>query len=359
MASLLIIFFIMSILFSFLCSVWEAVLLSITPSYVNRRKQEKSQLGADLIQFKEDIDKPLSAILTLNTIAHTVGAIGVGAQAGKLFGDSSLATIAGYEIHYESIIAAAMTLAILVLSEIIPKTIGANYWERLAPFTVRSLKVLLVLLRPFVWISQRITKSLNKDKSKSVFSRADLTAMTQASEESGVLDESESAIIKNLLRFEGIKVKDIMTPRTVMVSANEERNLRDFYDSQEKHRFSRIPIFRKQPDNITGFVLKDEMLEQLVARNGNWTLSKLRKDILAVKQDKALPDLFDALTKNRAHIAIVVDDFGSVAGLVTMEDLFETLLGIEIVDEMDAVTNLQELARQRWEERARRIGLVD
>ncbi len=356
--ALLIIFFLVSILFSFLCSVWEAVLLSITPAYISQQKQAKTTIGRDLEHFKRDIDRPLSAILTLNTIAHTVGAIGVGAQAGKLFGENEF-HLGFIHLSYESIIAGVMTLAILVLSEIIPKTIGANLWRSLAPFTVRSLKILLVILFPFVWLSQQITRRLKKDKTKSVFSRADFKALTHAGEESGALDRKESTIIKNLLRFEAIQVKNIMTPRTVMIMADEEMTLQEFYNRHEKLRFSRIPIYSNQPDNISGFFLKDELLENLVKDNDDWQLHQIRKDVLAVNQDKPLPELFDALTQNRAHMAIVVDDFGSLVGLVSMEDVFETLLGLEIVDESDAVADLQELARKRWEERARKIGLVD
>ena len=355
---LLIIFFLVSIFFSFLCSVWEAVLLSITPSYVNRQKQEGTQLGRDLEYFKEDIDRPLSAILTLNTIAHTAGAIGVGAQAGKLYGENYV-DLGLTTLSYESIIAALMTLAILILSEIIPKTIGANLWRTLAPFTIRSLKALLIVLRPFVWMSQLITRTLKKEKDKSVFSRADFFVMTQASEEAGTLHQNESAIIKNLLRFDSIEVQSIMTPRTVMVMADEKTTLQEFFDAHEKLRFSRIPVYSGTTDYITGFVLKDEILERLVQNHPDLQLGEIRKDIMVVKVNKQLPDLFEALMQNRAHIAVVVDNFGSVVGLVTMEDVLETLLGLEIIDELDAVADLQDLARKRWEERAKKLGLIE
>lgn len=355
---LLIIFFLVSILFSFLCSVWEAVLLSITPSYVNRQKQEGTQLGRDLEYFKEDIDRPLSAILTLNTIAHTAGAIGVGAQAGKLFGENYV-DLGLTTLSYESIVATLMTLAILILSEIIPKTIGANLWQTLAPFTIRSIKLLLIVLRPFVWMSQLITRTLKKEKDKSIFSRADFFAMTQASEEAGTLDQNESAIIKNLLRFDSIEVQSIMTPRTVMVMADEKTTLREFFDAHEKLRFSRIPVYSGSTDHITGFVLKDEILERLVQNHPDLQLGEIRKDIMMVKVNKQLPDLFEALMQNRGHIAVVVDNYGSVVGLVTMEDVLETLLGLEIIDELDAVADLQDLARKRWEERAKKLGLIE
>jgi len=321
--TLLIFFFILSILFSFLCSIWEAVLLSITPSFISRKVQEGSQLGADLEVFKEDIDRPLSAILTLNTIAHTVGAIGVGAQAAKVF--EGTPTMLG--LPSETVIASVMTLAILILSEIIPKTIGANMWQSLAGFTVKSLKFLLFILAPFVWVSQLITKNLKRDKDKSVFSKADLAAMTHAGEESGVLAESESTIIKNLLRFEEVSVRDIMTPRTVMVKADETTTLMDFYKNNQPLRFSRIPIFQESSDNITGVILKDEVLQYLVEDKDNVQLKELKRDLTAVRDDKPY-------------------SYGSLVGLVTMEDVLETLLGLEIVDESDGEADLQKLARQ-------------
>jgi len=352
---LLVIFFVVSILFSFLCSIWEAVLLSITPSYINRKVQENSKIGHELLEFKDDIDKPLSAILTLNTIAHTVGAIGVGAQAAKVFGSGTY--LLG--IPSESFIAGAMTLAILILSEIIPKTIGANMWESLAPFTVRCLKFLLIILAPFVWMSQLITKNLKKDKEKSIFSRADLAAMTHASEESGVLDKNESTIIKNLLRFEEVTVRDIMTPRTVVVKADENMSLMDFYKAHQPLHFSRIPIYEDNSDHITGVVLKYEILQNLVEDKDELTLKTLRREVLAVLDGMPLPQLFERLTEERAHIAIVVDEYGSLAGLVTMEDVLETLLGLEIVDESDGTADLQKLARQKWEARAKKLGLIE
>ncbi len=350
-----------SILFSFLCSIWEAVLLSITPSYINVQRQEGTQLGKDLEVFKEDIDRPLSAILTLNTIAHTVGAIGVGAEALKLFNDEEKWSLDYGLIHItmESFVAVVMTLAILILSEIIPKTIGANQWRRLAPFTVKSLKILLFILRPLVWVTQLITKKMKNDKSKPVLSRVDFVAMTQAGAESGALEANESEIIKNLLRFDRIPVKSIMTPRTVAVMAEEERTVKDFYEAHQPLRFSRIPIYEKARDHVTGLVLKDDLLEHMIKGHGDWPLQKIKKEILAIDQDKRLPELFDALTKNRTHLAIVVDEFGGLAGLVTMEDVLETLLGLEIVDEMDAVADLQDLARKKWEERARLLGLIE
>ena len=222
--TLLIGFFLLSIIFSFLCSIWEAVLLSVTPSYVKVKENESPAVGQLLAQLKADIDKPLSAILTLNTIAHTVGAIGVGAQAGQLFGTSTIG-LAGVEITYESIIATLMTLAILFLSEIIPKTLGANNWKQLAPFTARSLRGLMFVLHPFVWLSNQLAKILKKDKSKSVFSRQDFAAMAEVVEESGEIAPEDLLLITNVLKFDELTARDVMTPRIVMVMADENQRI--------------------------------------------------------------------------------------------------------------------------------------
>ena len=307
------------------------------------------------MKYKRGIDRPLSAILTLNTIAHTVGAIGVGAQAAKVFGSGTY--ILG--IPSESLIAGVMTLAILILSEIIPKTLGANMWQQLAPFTVKSIKILLFIFAPFVWLSERITKKLKKDKHKSIFSRADLAAMTHASEESGVLDKGESTIIKNLLRFEEVTVRDIMTPRIVMVKADENMTLMDFYQLYQPFHFSRIPLYADDPDHITGVVLKNEILQHLVEDKDDLNLKTLRREVLAVLDLMPLPRLFEKMTEDRSHIAIVVDEYGSLVGLVTMEDLIETLLGLEIVDESDGAVDLQKLARENWKSRAKKLGLIE
>mgnify|MGYP001823259148 CR=1 FL=1 len=351
--TLLILFFLLSIIFSFLCSIWEAVILSITPAYANRVQREGSSIGPLLQSYKDDIDRPLSAILTLNTIAHTVGAIGVGAQAGKLFGNNQL-DLGFTSISYESIIAALMTLAILILSEIIPKTSGANIWQSLAPYTVRSLNILLWVLKPLVWVSQRITRTLKKDKERSVLSRADFAALAQAGEEEGTLDSSESTIIQNLLRLEKLKARDIMTPRNVMVVANEEKTLEEFWHAHQSLAYSRIPVFKEKSDNITGMFLKDHLLEELARDQNQKALKEIRRDILHVNDSDPLPKLLDHLVTAREHIAIVYDEYGSVAGLVTMEDVFETIMGLEIVDETDTVENLQRYARQQWEARAKK-----
>ena len=346
----LLLFFTLSIIVSFFCSMWEAVLLSNTPSYIGRLQSEKPAIGHLLSKMKEDIDKPLSAILTLNTFAHTVGALGVGVEAGKLFGTHQI-NLGYFSITYESVIATLMTLAILVLSEIIPKTVGAIYWQKLTPFTVRSLRVLLFILAPFVWLSKGITRMVKTEKGRSVFSRADFAAMADVGLKSGALDKEEKSIIQNLLRLENLKVRDIMTPRSVIMMVDEDQNVSEIYKELNPMVFSRIPVYHEHPDNVTGLILKDNILENLAQDKHLIKASEIKRDILFVEDNFSVAKLMDTLILNREHLAIVADDFGSVVGLVTMEDLFETLLGLEIVDESDKVEDLQKLALEKWKKR--------
>ena len=347
--SVLIFYFSISILFSFLCSIWEAVLLSITPSYITRMAKEGKTVGKLLQAYKEDIDRPLSAILTLNTIAHTVGAMGVGAQAGKVFGEHFI-NVLGLSISAESLIAGVMTLAILILSEIIPKTLGANNWEALTPFTVKSLRALLWILAPLVWLTQQITKRMKKDKSKSVLSRSDYAAMTEVGAASGAIDKNESQIISNLLSFNQKSVKDIMTPKRVVHMANASNTVETYYEENKKMQYSRIPIFNETRDHIEGVVLKDDILQMLAEDKDHTTLKELAKPIHSIEEQTTLPDFFEYLISNHIHLAMINDSFGSVLGVVSMEDLFETLLGREIVDESDTVVDLQAEAKKQWEE---------
>jgi magnesium and cobalt exporter, CNNM family len=350
MYTLIIVFFLVSITFSFLCSIWEAVLLSITPSFTEKKLQEGGDIGHTLEAYKANIDQPLSAILTLNTIAHTVGAIGVGAQAAIIWGTSIVSTVA---------VPIVMTLAILLLSEIVPKTIGANYWQELAGFTVKSLKIIMLILAPFVFISQIITRTLKKDKNASVFSREDFSAMANLGAKQGVLDKEESTIMRNLMLFESVLARDVMTPRTVMVAAPENITVREFHDSHPNLRFSRIPIFEDSLDHVTGYVLKNDLLIRLVNKEDSTPLSAIKRDMIAIKENFPIPELFNHFTEKREQVALIIDEFGGTAGLVTLEDVIETLLGLEIVDESDHIVDMQVLARKKWEERARRIGLLE
>ncbi len=361
---LLILFFLLSVIVSFLCSIWEAALLSIPPSYVEIQEQEGTSYGRLLKKMKSDIDRPLSAILTLNTIAHTVGAIGVGAQATKIWKEEALTLPFSASWAFSVSVAAVMvptvmTLAILILSEIIPKTLGASYWKRLAPFTVRGLQVITYGLWPLVWLSQWITRLLKTEEGKSVLSRTDFHAMTKIGEREGIFYPGESTIIKNLLRFHAVTAQDIMTPRTVVVAASQDQTILSFYETHHELRFSRIPIFDESKDHITGFALKDEILECLVHDDGNKKMKEIKREIMVVHETQSINDLFNRFVESREQIALVVDEYGGMAGIVTMEDVIETLLGMEIVDELDSTVNMQQLARKNWEKRARLLGIVE
>ncbi|WP_111707309.1 CNNM domain-containing protein [Lutibacter citreus] len=355
--SLLIFYASVSIFFSFLCSILEAVLLSVTPTFVSIKKQENKGYADTLEILKKDVDKPLIAILTLNTIAHTVGAILVGVQAETL---DYKVDILGFNIV--GVVSAIMTLLILVVSEIIPKTVGATYWKQLANFTSKALVVLMFPLKwtGILWLLQLTTKVIGgKNVHGSILSREDFHAMTDIAKEEGVFEENESTIIKNLLTFKEVLAKDIMTPRTVMILASEDISIQTFFNEHPKLQFSRIPIYKENSNNITGVILKYEVLQEIINGNGEKPLSSIKREILVTNRNTPIPDLFETLVSNREHIALVVDEFGTTSGLVTMEDVIETLLGYEIMDESDNVADLQHLARKNWESRAKKIGLID
>jgi len=354
MITVLIAFFLIAIVTSFLCSLWEAVLLSISPAYARLAADEGRTTGKHLQTFKQNIDRPLAAILTLNTIAHTVGAIGVGQQATMIWADAN-PLITGL------VVPAVMTLAVLILSEIVPKTIGANQWQRLAPFTVMSLRLIIVLLYPLVWACQFITRRMNHGDNASVLTRSEFLALAEIGEKDGVFEAGETSIIENLLRFRDITAQDVMTPRMVVKIAVQEDTVDDFLaaNADGPLQFSRIPLHRRDSsEDITGYVLRNQILELKIRNAGDTPLAEIRRPLRAVDETSALPELYDWFVSNREHIALVMDSYGGMSGIVTMEDVIETLLGLEIVDESDSVTDMQALARRNWEKRARALGLL-
>ncbi len=349
--TLLIIYGAVSIFFSFLCSILEAVLLSVTPTFITVKKNEGKKYAFALDKLKEDIDKPIITILTINTIAHTVGAILVGVQAEKTFGSGN---------NVVGIVSTIMTFLILIVSEIIPKTIGAKHWKKLANFTSKAINFLMFPLKysGILWLLQFFTKLVGDNHDLATISREDFYAMTEIAEEEGVFQESEIKVIKNLIDFKKVMVKSIMTPRIVMKIAFNNKTIQKFYDENPKLKFSRIPIYHDSTDDIRGFFLKDEMLESIIKGNGNDALRTIQRDIIVTKRDESISILLEKLIDQHEHIALVVDEFGSVSGIVTQEDIIETLLGLEIVDESDGFEDLQTLARQMWEKRAKRLGIL-
>lgn len=355
--TLLVFYAAVSLFFSFLCSILEAVLLSISPTFITIKKQEGKAYASKLELLKKDVDKPLIAILTVNTIAHTVGAILVGVQAESLDLEINI-----FGINAVGIISAIMTILILVFSEIIPKTIGARYWNHLAGFTANTLVPFIFFLKytGVLWVLQLTTKLIGgRGDHGSILSREDFSTMTDIAQEDGVFEESESAIIKNLLTFKLVQVKDVMTPRTVMTRASEDITIQEFFEKHPKLRFSRIPIYNDNSDNITGFILKDDVMEEIIKGNGTKKLAKIKRELIITNRTIPIPDLFEKFIANKEQIALVVDEYGTTSGIVTMEDVIETLLGLEIMDERDTVADLQLLARKSWEARAKKFGLID
>jgi CBS domain containing-hemolysin-like protein len=338
-----------ALLFSFLCSILEAAFLSTTPLFIKMKLREEKWYAIPLEHFKKNIDLPLSAILTLNTFAHTIGAAGVGSQVQKIWGN-----------EYLTVASLILTLIILIASEIIPKTLGAIYWKKLSSFTVISLKVMIYSpLYPFILMTKFITKRLKGNRAEdSMISRSEYRAITDSVIEEGVFEDEESQIMQNLMKFQSISVKSIMTPQVVMVAAEENTAIQAFYESHEEIPFSRIPVYRSELNQFTGFVLKDEVMERIIEKKGDQPLKSIARPIRTVHEEMPILRLFYKLIELKVHIAMVVDEYWMVSGLVTMEDVFETLIGLEIVDEKDSVEDMQVLARKNWEARAKKLGLI-
>lgn len=333
--------------FSFLCSIAEAALLSVTPSYIESLRPTHPKRAARLRRLKlENVDRSLAAILTLNTIAHTVGAIFSGAKATIVFGSA-----------WFGLFSAIMTLMILFLSEIVPKTLGAVYWKQLVGPTALFVQGLILFLYPMVWLSEHLTQWVSGGKKPHIFSRDELISMTRIGEASGHMPPSESRILRNLFRLGTLTARDIMTPRTVIASLRENQTLDQALAIVTELPFSRLPVYLDDKERITGFVLRDDVLMGNALGQNADTLQSLRRDIMKVQSSVRLTELFDTFLKDRQHIAIVLDEYGGTQGLVSLEDLVETLIGMEIIDETDDVVDMRALARKRWAHRARAMGL--
>lgn len=337
---LLIVYLLIALVTSFLCSILESVLMSTPISYITMREEEGSRSATLFKKYKLSPEKPLAAILSLNTIANTIGAAGVGKQA----------TIALNSIPF-GIISAIVTLLILIFSEIIPKTIGTSYWRRLMSFTARSISILIVIMYPFVKLIQWIARWITPKESETTVSREEVSAMANVGEEEGVIEESENKIIQNIIKLENIKACDVMTPRVVAAIAPESMTLREFYDNDDYLHFSRIPVYAESQEYITGYVLRSDALEELAEDNFDLTLGSLRREITFFNEEQSISAVWEALLKNKAQIALIIDEYGCFQGILTLEDIIETILGLEIIDENDEVSDLQQYARERWEKR--------
>ena len=335
---LLILYFLIAVIISFICSILEASLLSITPIYLAGKVNEGKAFAKSLQKFKEKIDTPLAAILTINTFANTVGAVGVGVQAQRLWGN-----------EYLSITSGVLTISILIFAEIIPKTLGVNYWKKLAPVIPYFLKGMIYSpFYPIIAFAKFITKSLKKDQTQNVLSRSEFHAMAEISVKEGIFKKEESKILLNLMVFNKIEVKSILTPRTVVFAVEENMSVKEFIENNNKIIFSRIPIFQKDIENITGYVLKDDIMQYMIDQKQNNKLFNLRREIKVVTEQMPIIRFFYKLIEEKEHIAMVVGEYGEMVGIVTMEDIIETLLGTEIMDESDSVEDMQELAKKVW-----------
>ena len=346
-AFLLLFYVLIALVFSFMCSIAEATLLSITPSYIAGLKETNPKKAAQLQRLKVDnIDQSLAAILTVNTIAHTLGAIGAGSKATAVFGDA-----------WFGVFSAVMTLLILFLTEIVPKTLGAVYWRQFAGAATLYVNLLIKGMYPLIVVSEKLTKLISGGKKLHDFSRDEFVAMAGIGKEQGMINDRESKIIRNLFLFKSVEASTVMTPRIVVSAVQKDLTVEEALADPAKVHFSRLPIYGADMDSVVGFVLREDLLVAKGHGQGNRPLSDFRRDIIAVIASTPLSRLMETLLEQRQHIALVVGEYGETKGLVTLEDVVETLLGIEILDEGDKVDDMQKLARQLWAKRAERMGI--
>lgn len=332
---LILLYFLGALSLSFLCSVLEAVLLSTPMSYISMRENQGSKTATLMKQYKNNVDRPVGAILSLNTIAHTIGSAGVGAESIKIFGE-----------QYFGLISAILTLLILVLSEIIPKTIGASYWRSLALPSTRIIRVLILITYPLVLLSELITKVFTPRGNQASMSREEVSAMVDVGTTEGIFRESESKLIKSCIALSGVKARQIMTPSIVVESACQDLTVKDF-QAKQSWSFSRIPVYAGDKDYITGYVLKDAVLKLLSEDQFHVKLSDLKRPILTFREEESVFQIWEKMLEKREHISVIIDEYGGLRGLVTMEDIIETMTGVEIVDEDDVAVDMQTLAKEK------------
>ena len=346
---LLLLFLLGAMGISFLCSVLESVLMTTTYSYINLREEEGYAPATLMKQYKDDTSRPLAAILSLNTIANTIGAAGVGMQATAVFGSK-----------WFGLVSAITTILILIFAEIIPKVIGTSYWRHLMGFTARTIQMLIIVLYPLVLLMELITKMFPENEDDPTVSREEVLAMVNVGEEEGVVDEDENKIFTNLMRLDSFHAYDVMTPRVVAKIAPENMTLRAYYDNDEYDHFSRIPLYNPtSPEYITGYVLRNDALEELTEDHFRKTLGGIKRPLPAFDQDLTLGVIFDSMLKQKSQIAQIIDEYGMFVGILTLEDIIETIFGLEIIDENDTVIDMQQYARDRWEQRQKKYRKVE
>ena len=337
---LLLLFLLGAMGISFVCSILESVLMSTPISYITMREEEGYKPARRFKKYKQDIDKPIAAILSLNTIANTIGAAGVGMQATEVFGN-----------EYFGYVSAVTTLLILVFSEIIPKTIGTTHWKNLMGLTAAIIRVLIVIMFPLVWLIQNISRWFTPKEAEATVSREEVSAMVNVGEEEGVFEENENKIIQNLIKLDSIKAEDAMTPRVVSAIASESMTMKAFYKDNIYLHHSRIPVYSDSPEFITGYILRNEALQYLADDKFDVPLSAIKREIHFFDLETSISDIWESLMEGKEQISVIIDEYGCFQGILTLEDIIETILGLEIIDENDEVSDLQQYARERWKSR--------
>lgn len=339
--TLLFVYLFIAIGVSFLCSILEAVLLSITPSYLEKLTVERPKSGQVIARVKERLDESLSSILILNTFAHTMGAAGVGSQALQVFGE-----------RWETLIAVLLTLAILYFSEIIPKTLGATFWRTLAVPAAFVISWLVKLVYPLVWISTRLTRLFSGAEGREI-TREEIIALASLGHREGTLFSQEHAYLANVLNLREIRTEQILTPRTVVHMLDENMTVGEALKHPQTRQFTRIPVYAQGRDDVAGKINRMDLYEAQLAGRSDEPVKTIARDIQRVSEKLPVQQLLDLFIKSHRHMFLVEDEFGQTAGVVTLEDAIETLLGREILDENDTVVDMQALARGRYRERLR------
>ena len=338
---LLILFFVLSVGISFICSILESVLLSMNMSYVAVLEKERPTVGKLLRIHKENINKSIASILILNTIANTLGAAAVGAQAAHLFGNDA--------VVYVSVV---LTFAILFLSEIIPKTIGAIYWKQLAPAAAHFIRIFIWLTYPIILTTLFVTNKISKGNADAhSLTKEELLESMLISEDEGVIDEQESDVIENILNLDNIKVGEILTPRSVVFALDETMSIQEVIDTEPAiFKFSRIPIYKNSIEDVTGIVLTKKIFKQALV-DGSVSVGSLKKEIFAINENIPVSKALDLLIAKKDHMFLVMDNYDQTEGIITLEDCVETILGVEIMDESDTTEDMRELAKQKMKQK--------
>ncbi len=335
--TLILLYLIGALMLSFLCSVLEAVLLSTPVSFIAMKEAQGVKTASLMMKYKTNVDRPVAAILTLNTVAHTIGAAGVGSESVKVFGEA-----------YFGIISAILTLLILVLSEIIPKTIGASYWRTLAMPSAKIIRFLIVVTYPLVWLSELLTRSFSPRIQPLTVSREEVAAMVSVGTDEGVIEMAENNMIQNFLKLSDIAAREIMTPFVVVEAVGKSTTMRQFYENKALTPFSRIPVYDTQREFIVGYVRRADVLDHLAKDRFDTPVGEISRPILFFSETTKVDDIWQRMLERKEHISVVTDEYGCMRGIVTMEDVIETMLGVEIVDECDTTEDLQAMARKKY-----------